>query len=143
MNAELKSKLEAVSRAHSDLQNLMAATDIATLFLDSKLRVKRFTEKITQLFSLTQSDEGRPITDFTHQLEYNELSKDASAVLADLIPIKREIKTRDGRWYDVRFRPYRTVDDKIEGVVITFIDVTEHLKLKEALRESERLRSKA
>ena len=73
VNSELKLKLEAISRAHSDLQNLMAATDFGTLFLDSSLRIKRFTERVTELFSITQSDEGRPITDFAHQLEYDDL----------------------------------------------------------------------
>ena len=137
VNSELKLKLEAISRAHSDLQNLMAATDFGTLFLDSTLRIKRFTDQVTELFSVTPSDEGRPITDFAHQLEYDDLVKDARAVLADLAPIRREIRSRTGRWYDVRLRPYRTVDDKIDGVVITFVDVTERLHVEEALRGSE------
>jgi two-component system CheB/CheR fusion protein len=137
VNSELKLKLEAISRAHSDLQNLMAATDFGTLFLDSTLRIKRFTDRVTELFSITLSDEGRPITDFAHQLEYDDLIKDARAVLFDLAPIRREIRSRSGRWYDVRLRPYRTVDDKIDGVVITFVDVSERRQIDEALRESE------
>jgi two-component system CheB/CheR fusion protein len=137
VNSELKLKLETISRAHSDLQNLMAATDFGTLFLDSSLRIKRFTEHVTELFSITPSDEGRPITDFAHQLEYDDLIKDARAVLFDLAPIRREIRSRKGHWYDVRFRPYRTVDDKIDGVVITFIDVSERRQVDEALRASE------
>jgi two-component system CheB/CheR fusion protein len=124
VNAELKLKLDAISRAHSDLQNLIVATDIGTLFLDSALRIKRFTERVTDLFSLTQTDEGRPITDFAHRLEYDNMVKDARAVLADLTPLRREIRSRDGRWYDVRLRPYRTADDKIDGVVITFVDIS-------------------
>jgi two-component system, chemotaxis family, CheB/CheR fusion protein len=139
VNSELKLKVETISRAHSDLQNLVAATDFGTLFLDSTLRIKWFTEHITELFSITPTDAGRPITDFAHQLEYNELVKDARAVLADLTPIRREIRSRDGRWYDMRLRPYRTVDNKIDGVVITFLDVTERRKVAEALRESEHL----
>jgi two-component system CheB/CheR fusion protein len=125
VNSELKLKLEAISRTHSDLQNLIASTDIGTLFLDTSLRIKRFTDRVTDLFSLTQIDEGRPITDFAHQLEYEELVKDARAVLADLAPVRREIRSRAGRWYDTRLRPYRTVDDKIDGVVITFVDISE------------------
>lgn len=136
VNSELKLKLEAISRAHSDLQNLMAATDFGTLFLDAMLRIKRFTDRVTELFSITPSDEGRPITDFAHQLEYDELIRDARAVLSDLAPIRREIQSRSGRWYDVRLRPYRTVEDKIDGVVITFVDVTERRHVEEALRES-------
>ena len=137
VNSELKLKLEAISRAHSDLQNLVAATDVGTLFLDTTLRIKRFTERVTDLFSITQTDEGRPITDFAHQLEYDGLVKDARTVLADLAPVRREIRSRDGRWYDMRLRPYRTVDDKIDGVVITFVDISERHQVEQALREGE------
>ena len=111
VNSELKLKLEAVSRAHSDLQNLMAATDFGTLFLDSTLRIKRFTDRVTDLFSITPADEGRPITDFAHQLEYDDLIEDARTVLSDLAPIQPRSPSRNDRWYDVRLRPYRTVDD--------------------------------
>jgi two-component system CheB/CheR fusion protein len=137
VNSELKVKLEVISRAHSDLQNLVAATDIGTLFLDSRLRIKRFTERVSDLFSITQTDEGRPITDFAHQLEYDDLVKDAHAVLADLAPVRREIRSRKGRWYEMRLRPYRTIDDKIDGVVITFFDISERHKVEQALREGE------
>ena len=137
VNSELKLKLEAVSRAHNDLQNLMAATDFGTLFLDSDLRIKRFTEHVTDLFHITQVDEGRPITDFSNQLEYEGLIDDARAVIAHLAPLRREVRSRDQRWYDIRLRPYRTVDDKIDGVVISFMDVTERRKTEDALRESE------
>jgi two-component system CheB/CheR fusion protein len=125
VNTELKLKLEAVSRGHSDLQNLMAATDFGTLFLDAGLRIKRFTQQVTELFSITPHDEGRPVTDFAHRLEYDDLVKDAQTVLSHLAPITREIRSRTGRWYDIRLRPYRTVDDKIDGVVITFVDITD------------------
>jgi two-component system, chemotaxis family, CheB/CheR fusion protein len=135
VNTELKLKLEAISRAHGDLQNLVAATDFATLFLDSSLRIKSFTDRVTELFSITPSDEDRPITDFAHHLGYQDLVKDARAVLADLTPIRREIHSRNGRWYDTRVRPYRSIDNKIDGVVITFIDVAERLQVEEALRD--------
>jgi two-component system, chemotaxis family, CheB/CheR fusion protein len=133
----LKLKLDVISRAHSDLQNLVAATDIGTLFLNAGLRINRFTDRVTELFSITQSDEGRPITDFAHQLEYDDLVKDARTVLADLTPIRREVSSRNGRWYDMRLRPYRTVDDKIDGVVITFVDISERHQVEQALRQSE------
>lgn len=125
VNSELKLKLDTISRAHSDLQNLVAATDVGTLFLDTSLRIKRFTEPITDLFSITQTDEGRPITDFAHRLEYDDLVKDARNVLADLAPLRREVRGRSGHWYDMRLRPYRTVENKIDGVVITFLDISE------------------
>src|SRR5262249_31957416 len=86
LNTELKLKLEGVSRAHSDLQNLMAATEVGTLFLDTGLKIKRFTPRIAELFNVTMSDEGRPITDFTHRLSYDRLEKDARRVLNDLAP---------------------------------------------------------
>lgn len=138
VNSELKLKLDVVSRAHSDLQNLMAATDFGTLFLDSTLRIKRFTQQVTELFSIKPSDEGRPISDFAHRLEYEKLINDARAVLANLTPIKHEIRSRDNRWYDVRLRPYRTLDDRIDGVVLTFVDMTDRLHAEDALRVSER-----
>jgi len=137
VNTELKLKLEAISRAHGDLQNLMAATDIGTLFLDATLCIKRFTERLTDLFSITPADEGRPISDFAHRLAYDDLIKDARAVLTDLAPLRREVQSRSGRWYEMRLRPYRTLDDKIDGVVITFLDVTDRRGVEQALRESE------
>jgi len=134
VNSELKSKLELISRANSDLQNLLAATDFGTLFLDSGLHIKRLTDQVRELFSITMSDEGRPITDFAHQLEYEALVKDARSVIADLVPVRREVRSRQGRWYDLRMRPYRTVEDKIDGVVITFVDVTERRSMEEKLK---------
>jgi two-component system CheB/CheR fusion protein len=125
LNNELKLKLDAVSRAHNDLQNLMSSTDVATLFLGATLRINRFTPRLTEIFSVEPGDEGRPIGDFSHRLEYSELTDDAKRVLSDLVPIERTIRTKEGRWYLMRMRPYRTLDDKIEGVVVTFVDVTE------------------
>lgn len=137
VNSELKLKLEGVSRAHSDLQNLMAATDLGTLFLDQSLRIKRFTPRLLELFNVTANDEGRPITDFTHQLDYPDLAAHARAVLRDLTPLEREVRSQGGKWYLVRLRPYRTIDDKIDGVVVTFVDITDRRRVEEALRASE------
>ena len=100
----------------------MGAMDFGTLFLDPTLRIKRFAPRVTDLFSITPGDVGRPITDFTHQLDYEDLVGDARAVLDDLVPIEREIRSRNGEWYLMRIRPYRTVDDKIDGVVATFFE---------------------
>jgi two-component system CheB/CheR fusion protein len=139
VNTELKLKLETISRAHSDLQNLMTATEVGTLFLDSGLRIKRFTDRVTELFSITTADEGRPITDFAHRLEYDGLARDARAVLNELTPLRREISSRDDRWYDMRVRPYRTLDNKIDGVVITFLDITERRAGEQQLKQLQRL----
>jgi two-component system CheB/CheR fusion protein len=136
VNSELKLKLETVSRANSDLQNLMAAMDFGTLFLDPSLKIKRFTPRLTDLFSITPGDVGRPITDFTHQLDYDGLVADARQVLDNLTPIEREIRSRKGGWYLARIRPYRTVDDKIDGVVATFVDVSERRQMEDALRNA-------
>ncbi len=136
VNAELKIKLDGVSRANNDMQNLMAATEVGTLFLDSQLRIKRFTPAITELFNIKAPDEGRSITDFTHRLDYPTFIEDARTVLKERTVIEREIES-NGNWYLTRLRPYRTTDDHIEGVVCTFVDVTSRLKTEEALRASE------
>jgi two-component system CheB/CheR fusion protein len=136
VNAELKLKLDTVSRSNGDLQNLIAAMDFGTLFLESSLRIKRFTPRLTDLFSLTPGDVGRPITDFTHQLDYDGLVADAKKVLADLVPLEREIRSRKGDWYLVRMRPYRTVENKIDGVVATFVDISERRQMQSDLRSA-------
>jgi len=137
-DGELESKLEAVVRAHRDLQNLMAATDFGALLLDSGLHIKRFTEPVTNLFSIAPGDEGRPIADVAHQIEDADLVADARAVLAELTPIKRQVKSRDRRWYEMRLRPFRTGDGSTDGVVVTFLEVTEQRQAESASRERER-----
>ncbi len=137
VNAELKTKLEAVSRAHSDIQNLMAATDVGILFLDARLRIKRFTPTIAQLFNVAEGDEGRSITDFTHSLGYDGLAADARATLRDLSSTEHEVRGGNGSWYLMRMRPYRTVEDRIDGVVVTFVDISERRHAEDALRDSE------
>jgi two-component system CheB/CheR fusion protein len=139
LNAELKLKLDTLSRAHSDLQNLMNVTDISTIFLDSALRIQRFTPRTADLFNLVAGDEGRPITDLTHKLDYQDFAIDARRLLADLVPIERTVRTIDGRWFMMRLRPYRTLDDRIDGVVITFVDVTEQREAEAAWNARQRL----
>jgi two-component system CheB/CheR fusion protein len=120
VNNELKMKLEEVSRANNDLENFMAATDIPMLFLDRNLCIKRYTAPLRQIFNVKNHDQGRPIGDITRSVLYDTLEADAASVLVDLAPIEREIKTRDGESLTVRIRPYRTAEDKIDGVVVTF-----------------------
>ncbi len=137
VNSELKNKLDEISHAHSDLQNFMAATEGGTLFLDRALHINRFTPMVADLFNITPTDRGRPITDFTHRLDYSKLEEDAQRVLDTLVPIELEIQSKDGGWYLMRLRPYRTVDNRIDGVVLTLVDITKHRRMQDALRESE------
>ncbi len=136
VNSELKSKLESISTAHSDLRNLTSATEIGTLFLDAKLRIRMFTPPMANLFNITDMDVGRQITDFTHRLRYGGVDEDARRVLRDLSPAESEVQSRDGRWFMMRVRPYRTVEDRIEGVVLTFVDVTARREMERELIES-------
>ena len=144
VNAEMKSKLESISAAHSDLQNLTAATEVGTLFLDGQLRIRMFTPPVAGIFNITATDIGRAITDFTHQLDYDAVERDARQLLAELVPVEREVISRDGRWYVMRLRPYRTVEDRIDGTVVTFVDITGRRAAEQALSRSEQqLRSLA
>lgn len=137
VNHELKSKVDELGHANSDMQNLMDATAIATVFLDRQLRITRYTPSAVTLFNFIASDIGRPLAHLHTQLHYPELVADATLVLERLAPVERQIGTPPGRSYLVRMLPYRTVDDHIAGVVLTFVDITERLKDAEALRQSE------
>jgi two-component system, chemotaxis family, CheB/CheR fusion protein len=137
VNVELKIKLDEVSRAHDDLENLMLATDIATLFLDRSLCIQRFTPQLSGLFRIKSHDRGRPISDLTHSLDYPALEQDARAVLANLVPLEREVNCADGRAFIARMRPYRTADDRIDGVVLTLLDVSRLKQAEAVLRDSE------
>jgi two-component system CheB/CheR fusion protein len=129
VNNELKSKLDEISRSHSDLENLMGSTEIAMLFLDRELRIRHYTPDMQKLFNIMPSDRGRPIRHLTHTLQYDEFLKDAEEVLRTLVPIEREVRGEGGGWFLLRMRPYRTTEDRIDGVIFTFVDIT---RLKQA-----------
>ena len=137
MNGELKSKLDGIARAHSDLQNLTAATEIGTLFLDPELRIRMFTPPVADLFNITEADVGRFVTDFTHRLVHEGLEGEARRVLRHLAPVEGEVESHDGRWYMMRLRPYRTIEDRIDGVVVSFVDITARRETEARLRRSE------
>lgn len=138
LNQENKHKVEELSQLTNDLQNLLQATDIATLFLDRNLRILRYTPRVSDIFNVRHGDRGRPLGDLTHRLRYPGLIDDALRVLQSLVPIEREAENDDGSaWYVVRVTPYRTMDDRIEGVVITLVDVTALKRTETALRGSE------
>jgi two-component system CheB/CheR fusion protein len=133
VNQENRHKVEELAQLSGDLQNVLSSTDIATLFLDRDLRILRFTVKIEDLFNMRQTDRGRPVSDLTHRLGYPALAGDAELVLRRLTPIEREVMDENGRWYLTNLLPYRSADDRIEGVVITFVDITRRKKSEEAL----------
>jgi two-component system CheB/CheR fusion protein len=134
LNQELQVKLDELSRASDDMKNLLNSTNIATLFLDDEMNVRRFTTEATKLFKLLPGDVGRPITDLATDLEYPGLVENLREVLGTLVYQERTVPTRDGRWYAVRIMPYRTQDDRIDGLVITFSDVTTAKRLEGELR---------
>jgi two-component system CheB/CheR fusion protein len=137
VNQENRHKVEELSQLSNDLQNLLSATEIATLFLDRDLRIMRFTPRLAELFNVRITDRGRPISDLTHRLGYAQLTQDGQSVLVRLIPIEREIRDDAGRWYLTRVLPYRSTDDRIEGIVITFVEITARKLAEAALRDSE------
>jgi len=134
INVELRSKLDDLALAQSDMQNLLNSTDIATLFLDNELNVRRFTEHITRIIQLREGDIGRPLSDLASTLIYPQLHADANGTLRTLAFSEKQIATTDGHWYTVRIMPYRTVANVIQGVVITFIDITAAKELESRLR---------
>jgi two-component system CheB/CheR fusion protein len=137
VNHELQARVDELSRANNDLKNLLNSTDIATLFLDEQLRVRRFTNPTSKIIKLIPGDVGRPVTDIASDLLYPTLSEDVNEVLRSLVFQEKPVTTRDGRWFMVRIMPYRTLDNRIDGVVITFMDISAAKKLETVLRESE------
>lgn len=129
VNNELKTKLEEISRSHSDLENLMGSTEIAMLFLDRELHIRHYTPGMRELFNIMPGDRGRPIKHLTHTLRYGQFFEDAEEVLRSLVPIEREVQGEAGGWFLLRMRPYRTVEDRIDGVIFTFVEIT---RLKQA-----------
>jgi two-component system CheB/CheR fusion protein len=134
VNAELQAKVDELSRASNDMKNLLNSTDIATLFLDNDLNVRRFTPQATNIIKLIPGDVGRPITDLVSNLKYTDLAEDVREVLRTLATREESVAARDGRWFAVRIMPYRTSEDRTEGVVITFADITASKTMEAGLR---------
>jgi two-component system, chemotaxis family, CheB/CheR fusion protein len=143
LNQENRHKVDELARVTADLDNLLTSTQIATIFVDRELRILRFTRASTQLFNLRESDRGRPLSDITHRLSYDDLDADARSVLGGVPTVEREV-TDGEHWYLARLLPYRSSDGRVTGVVMTFIDITRQKHTEGALRESEeRLRRTA
>ncbi len=134
VNTEMQVKVDELLHASNDMKNLLDSTNIATLFLDKELNVRRFTPQATKIIKLIAGDAGRPITDLATDLRYPELVDDAREVLKKLAAVEKQVSARDGRWFTVRIMPYRTMDDRIDGVVITFTDISASKTLEAKLR---------
>ncbi|WP_285433840.1 CheR family methyltransferase [Pseudomonas sp. fls2-241-R2A-110] len=137
VNYELKTKVEETDKINDYLTNLIASTDIATVFVDRSMRIKWFTPRATDIFSMLPVDTGRSLLDITHRLQYDDLAKDAALVFESLNMIEREISSTDNRWYIARLLPYRSSEDHIDGTVLTFIDITKRRAAEEELRLGE------
>ncbi|MGM0787531.1 MAG: chemotaxis protein CheB [Thermodesulfobacteriota bacterium] len=136
VNAELQEKIDELTRANSDMKNLLDSIDTPIIFLDNVLRVKRFTSQIPRVINLIDSDIGRPVSDLSVKLEDVSLKETAAAVIKDLVYREMEVRTTEGNWFFMRVAPYRTQENIIDGVVISFTDIT---RIKKSQAEAERL----
>jgi len=140
VNSELQAKVADLSRANNDMNNLLAGTGIATVFVDHELRILRFTPFATRIINLIKRDVGRPVRHIVSNLvNYDHLVEDTQAVLDTLVPKETEVQTTEGQWYTMRIQPYRTLDNVIEGAVLTFVDITEMKKARDELERSQKL----
>ena len=124
VNSELNNKIEQLSNVQSDLKNLFDNVNIGTLFLDYDLNIRRYTRDAAKVYRLISSDVGRPLSDITSNLQGESLIAELHTVLETLIPREREVQANDGTWYLARMQPYRSIDNVIDGVVLTFADIT-------------------
>lgn len=136
VNFELQAKVDELSHASDDMKNLLNSTHIATLFLDEALKVRRYTPQTTALINLIPGDAGRPVTDLVTALDYPTLTEDVQEVLRTLVFQEHQVPTHDGRWFNVRIMPYRTQDNRIDGVVITFVEISMAKVLESTLGEA-------
>ena len=135
VNTELQTKVTDLSRANNDTNNLLAGTGIGTIFVDFHLRILRFTPATERIINLIQSDVGRPVGHLVSNLvNYDRLVADTQTVLDTLLPSEREVQTTEGKWYTLRIQPYRTLNNVIEGAVISFVDITEIVRTRETIR---------
>ncbi|UUX95051.1 CheR family methyltransferase [Aquabacterium sp. J223] len=134
VNHELKAKVEETGKINDDLQNLIASTSIATVFVDRAMSIKRYTPRATELFNLIPGDIGRSLMDIRHRLDYEQLADDATQAFQSLRTMEREVRSADGRWFLARALPYRTTEDVIDGAVLTFVDVSSRRRAEDYVR---------
>ncbi|MGD9946188.1 MAG: ATP-binding protein, partial [Burkholderiaceae bacterium] len=141
VNFELKQKVDETAKANDDLNNLVTSMNMATVFVDRQMRIKGFTPPASNVFNLLATDIGRPLHDLRHRLLTDTLASDVESVVTTLQPVEREVAAEDGRWHLMRVTVYRTTEDRIDGAVLNFIDVTDRRRAQEQLRaRDERLR---
>jgi two-component system CheB/CheR fusion protein len=134
VNTELQTKVTDLSCANNDMNNLLAGTGVGTVFVDNQLRILRFTPAVSNIINLIVSDLGRPVAHIVSNLVgYSALVADIQSVLNSLVPVEREVQTMVGKWYALRIQPYRTLNNVIEGAVVSFVDIDEIVKTREAL----------
>ncbi len=133
VNSELQDKIEELSHANNDMSNLLASTQIATVFLDNDLKIKGFTPAVNEIVNLIESDVGRPLRDISSKIDYPDLAADVKKVIDDLSPKERTVRHEGGKWYIAKILPYRTRENVIDGAVLTFVDITEQRMASEAL----------
>jgi two-component system CheB/CheR fusion protein len=134
VNAELQKRVEELSEANNDINNLLASTEIGTIFLDINLCINRFTPATTKLFNLIQTDIGRPIGDITANIQFDDFFKHAQEVLDTLGRQEVEVQDKKDNWYSMRIAPYRTLENVIDGVVLTFVDISKLKQVEELNR---------
>jgi two-component system CheB/CheR fusion protein len=134
VNAELQTRIDDLSNANNDLKNFLDSTQIATIFLDNDLRIKRFTPEAKKIVNLIETDVGRSISHIASNLISENLVEYAEKVLRTLVYKEEEVQTKDNRWYLMRIKPYRTINNVIDGIVMIFVDITERKKVEEELR---------
>jgi two-component system CheB/CheR fusion protein len=137
LNGELQTKLDDLGAAKDDLQNLLNSTEVATVFLDQRLNIRRFTPNAQKIIHLIPSDIGRPFSDISTEFTYPHVTRDAAAVLETLVYREREVEAADGSWYFMRILPYRSAQNSIQGVVLAFLDITRQKESERVAKEAQ------
>jgi two-component system CheB/CheR fusion protein len=143
VNAELQGKIDELTQAYSDMKNMLNRTEVATVFLDNDLNIRKYTPLANEIFKVIQSDVGRPISHIVTNLKYDDIVTDVRKVLDSLSYREVQVQTREGHWYIMRIMPYRTFNNAIDGVVINFIDITTMKEMEISLQEKEASAQKA
>ncbi|MCF7952286.1 MAG: PAS domain-containing protein, partial [Spirochaetaceae bacterium] len=135
VNAEYQNKIEELSEANNDVKNFLNNTDIGMVFLDKEFKIRKYTPAVTEVINIMEMDVGRPIEHITRNIAGQEFMDDVNRVLMSLVPVEKEIATKNGKWFLMKILPYRTVNNVVEGIVITFLDTDEKKRFEEKLEQ--------